>query len=86
MRLSATAGMGTKTGGAKDSSGNNIVQREQSPHVASSLVRWFPSSGLGTMVSQAPAWRDLWPLEAGASKTAFPSWSLGTSGNERYLL
>ena len=39
---------------------------------------WFPSSGLGTHVLQSS--RLVVSREAGASKTAFPSWSLGTSG------
>ena len=36
---------------------------------------WFPSSCLGTHVLQAPACWLTVPREAGASKTAFPSWS-----------
>ena len=40
------------------------------------IDNWFPSSGLGTQVREAPASRI---LEAGASRAAFPSRSLGTS-------
>ena len=48
---------------------------------ANAGLRWFPTSRLGTRCGklQLAMFR-----EAGASKTAFPSWSLGMSNNSHY--
>jgi len=47
--------------------GQHVV--DQFPWGHNILTSWFPSSSLGTRFEQ----------EAGAFKTAFPSWRLGTS-------